>query len=271
MKKFLLRAAGLCAAVGVALCIAGLLRGGRATGVEFTWKNGRPAFRYVSALNKDAAGSTADAVSSATQTASADLSGRGEIRSLDLQIGGARVELVPGDGWDLAVSGTKDYTKKIENGTLHIENDSVLPSDDAVFTLTFPAGWTLDEVSLEIGAGSLTARGLNCTELDLKVGAGSAGLTDCTVLGACSLEAGMGSVTYTGELAAGAEVDCGMGSVRCTVSEPPSWGAEVDCGVGSVHIGSQSWSGLGAETVFGAGAPVQYKVDCGLGTVEIRF
>lgn len=196
-----------------------------------------------------------------------------EIHSLSIEAGAARIVLQPGDSWNLEVAGTSAYTSEVEDGVWEIECTSaqLFGTDEAGLFITFPFDAVLRSLDVEIGAGSLTGSGLVCQQASLEVGAGSLELLDTVVTGPCELSASLGALILTGELAAGADIECGMGSVKCDLVRPQDFGYTIEGGMGGVTIDGQDYGGLAVDTTVNPGAAVQYAIECGMGGVEIKF
>lgn len=197
-----------------------------------------------------------------------------EADALDVQLGGVKVELQPGESWALRTEGLRVRCNSvIANGVWHISNQdsSLVNLPGGKVIITYPVRLPLRQLTLQIGAGSLVSGPLCCQQADIEVGAGSMTLDDLLVQGRCRLQVGMGSLQMQGSLQQGAKIDCGMGSVKCRLERPASYGYAVNCGVGTVRVDGHNHSGLGSEAVVDRDAPVQYKINCGMGEVLVNF
>lgn len=262
MKKFLWRAAGILAVIGVALCIAGVLRGGRPMGIQLGWANGHLQVNYAEFPREMVNSSSAETgTPEQSQT----------IHSLEVELGAARVRVLTGKAFSLEVSDGATHTQQVDNGVWRIEGKGKPLTKETLFTITVPAGLTLQQVSLEMGAGQLEAEGLVCQQADLEVGAGTMDFVNCTVQGPCEMEVGMGMLQFDGTLNQGASINCSMGSVKCLLSRPQSYGFTVDCGVGNVCIDQWEYSGVGTEVRQNTQETVLYQIDCGMGQVSVQF
>lgn len=227
------------------------------------------------------------------------LAGGTSFTSLDIDLGLAEVYITVGEEYSLTVEGNGPVCETyFEDGTLHIKtknsqslhNVDLSRLDRQTFILTLPDGTMLDEVELEIGAGSLYADGLRCRTLEAEVGMGELELTnvlcsekaelttsmgeltayDFICEGKTHIEVDMGSFSLTGRLDGRTEIDCGMGSAELWLEHPGSYGYKIKCGMGSAVIDGQgvnNGSASGGDT----GSSVYYDVDCGMGSVEIYF
>ncbi|MBQ8611268.1 MAG: hypothetical protein IJ412_06120, partial [Oscillospiraceae bacterium] len=170
MKKFLMKAAAACAVFGAAFCILGFVLGGRPTGVQFSWENGRPRVEYKSAGLDEML--TGEAPLFSTGKGNESTSGKGgentsgkeqpaqgssvtfteELHSLDIELGGVQLYLKAGDSWNVTVENTKKYRAYAEAGVLHVScfEDDLLETG-TVFTVTYPKDALLREVDIQLG------------------------------------------------------------------------------------------------------------------------
>ena len=279
MKRFLLRAAGGLAALGVILCAAGLLCGGRVGGLVPHWENGRLVL-FVSAPQGTAEQEASPVIPvekpepEPGSDPAASVEGvipTGELHSLELEADAAQVTVQPGDGWGLQVSGTTAYTAVQEDGVWMVTVKKRVADPSVTVTLTYPQGIELQHLERELGMGSLTVDGLSCRTADVEADAGEITLNDLTVTGDCSLEVGMGSIRLQGDLRGGAEIDCGLGEVQCTLMRPQSYGYTVRCDMGSVEMDGRQYDGFSNKASENPSAAVQYAVECDMGSVQLRF
>ncbi len=294
MKRFLLKAAGVCAVIGVVLCVAGFLLGGKLVGINI----GRNGLSYSDATMQEllsgqrpifetdatpdgapadpaAADESAASAQSGSVPTNADAAGLHtfdgvEIHSLDVELGGAQAYLRAGDRWSVTVENTGKYTTVVKEGVLNVTcREDTYPETAAVVTITCPQDAFLREADIELGAGTLTVDRLVCSSLELDVGAGSAVLNDIEAGSACDISVGAGWVELNGTLSGENSIDCGMGEVICRLTAVDRYDFEVDCGMGSVVLDENEFSGLGAQGSSRTGAAVRYDIDCGMGSVEI--
>ncbi len=235
-------------------------------------------------------------------TGTAEESSLEPFTGLEIDLALAEVIIQPGDSFGLSILGDGlAYRCYVEDGVLHLKSESdLLPGNLAnlsyqTFEITLPEGTRLEEVDLEMGAGSLYAEGFSCRELDAEVGMGEITLENIQCSAEASLKAGMGqltaggfacageteidvdmgSLTLEGSLSGHVDIECGMGSAELTLADPGSYGYTVECGMGSVTLDGQSvtngaLSGGGSSNSAASGK-VYYDIECGMGSVEITF
>lgn len=176
-----------------------------------------------------------------------------------------------------------------ENGTMHVVERS-----HGVFgfggtgelTIYLDNKMALDEIKLEIGAGTLSAQSLVAKRIELELGAGKTEIEYLKASEALRIDGGAGVLTVHGGEAENAEIeigagkadlrlrlmgksriDTGVGKTDLTlVGEEKDYRLSVDKGIGSVSYNGRSLAdnareGDGANTI---------KIESGVGAVEIR-
>lgn len=264
-------------AAGVALTVTGLCLGGRPHTVNIGWSdNGLEthiydifgAIRNDTAAVSDGAGrsaSTPESISAeATQAAP-----QGDIRKLDIEIGGAELIIQEGDAFLLEVKGTNNYKDKVKNGVWNIEHTSIGGSN-IQFIVTIPEGYVFEDVDIECGAGVSRVEGLSTAKLDVETGAGEIVFNDLAVTQSSDFEVGLGVIEVSGgDLQGKVKISCGMGSASFAIGIPDDFGYRVECGAGSVHLNGESFSGLGVDRSHNTNAATVYDIECGMGSVEV--
>ncbi|MEG1548951.1 MAG: DUF4097 family beta strand repeat-containing protein [Ruthenibacterium sp.] len=272
--KFLLGLAGFACVAGIALSIAGFCMGGRITNMELRWNDGRPRIVYSDFNDNAPVQDSKNTPVGFVQ--GADINGDiAEIRGLSLDIDAAVVEIARGSTYSLAVtSGTNYHDKVDEDGIWEIESENNFSNDlhaDIVFQITVPSDIVLDEFEVSLGAGELTAYNLACKKADLEAGAGTMTLTDFSCADGARLNVAAGSIVADGTLSGETRIKCALGEVTLNVAQSADYGYDIECGAGSVRIGDNSFSGLAKDMKHNKNAADFYKIDCGMGNVNISF
>ncbi len=153
-----------------------------------------------------------------------------------------------------------------ENATLYNADIQVGAGECDIETLK------ADSVSLQVGAGSLDARGLESQKkAEVEVGVGELNITSAKTGGA-SIECGMGSVNVSGRIEGNVDVNCGMGEVILDLENTYSdYNYVAQVGMGEVKIGDRSSGGIGGELKQHNGADYNMEIDCGMGEVQVGF
>lgn len=220
----------------------------------------------------------------------------GDIRNLDIEIGGCvlYLEQSPDADFYLEAKNMKSLQGYVEGDTIYVKalrNGNIWDEiKNCEITLYVPQGVYLDgadmsvgagsiqieelyagEISLEAGAGEITAQRLQADTLDMSVGAG---LIEVYELEARQLdgEVGVGHLYLEGNVTEHGDIQCSMGSVEMYLEMgEEDYNYAVECGMGSVEIGGRAYSGLAREQYVDNGAARQIDVDCAMGSVEIYF
>lgn len=134
-----------------------------------------------------------------------------------------------------------------------------------------PQGYQFEEVSLDVGAGTLYVENIRAGEFSVDIGAGEA-VIDSFTADEADLNCGAGEITAAGNVMREADIDCGMGEITFTASGKQSdYDYKISCGIGEVVCGDMSCSGIGSERKVSNGASREMNVDCGVGEVTIHF
>ena len=98
----------------------------------------------------------------------------GEVRALRMEINAADVKLEQGDAFHVE-SNLKQLTVSVQNGVLTVrqKNKVGVNYTDGMLTLYVPEGTVFESVSIDTGAGRLTAKELRTERLELSLGAGA--------------------------------------------------------------------------------------------------
>lgn len=212
----------------------------------------------------------------------------GEIRSLDIDIDAARIDIILGD--ELIVrSNIDDITVKNERGTLAVKykNRFNIYAGEAVVEITVPAELVFGEVSVSTGANKLYADIINANKVDIDFGAGSAEIDrlvakkECdidtgagkVVIGDCDisdldLDIGTGKFELAGALMGDCVIDMGVGSVDIIlVGTPDDYCFDIGKGIGNITIdGNEMRDG---ETLGTGDCHIQ--ISGGVGSVTVGF
>lgn len=134
-----------------------------------------------------------------------------------------------------------------------------------------PAGYTFEEFSLEMAAGTLYIEDIQARELSVDIGAGEADIRHFHANEA-EFDCGAGEMKVTGAAEKEADLDCGIGEISYTTPGKESdYNYEINCGIGEITCGSASYSGLGKEKSIYNHAAKEMNIDCGVGTVTVKF
>lgn len=233
-----------------------------------------------------------------------------DIENLDISLAFTDLEIKEGEEFSVSGIGVDLKKLKLENdkGTLKIVREShnflnnfgihwdnglnigfSNPSNSKLI-VTIPKGTHFNQVSLEIGAGTLGVSVLNCDDLEVSVGAGEGTMTDISVtedadmevgagmldlknftVNTLELECGMGEIIMNGEVGEFCAANCGMGEITMDLKGTiDQYRYSVECGMGEVKINDDDYSGVGTEKQKRNGEKM-LELECGMGSIEVRI
>lgn len=149
--------------------------------------------------------------------------------AVDVLAAVADVTIVPGEDYTVELfwdsKGAYSLNYKIVNGILRVTGSPAVTNDltvkGASVVVTVPAGYKLEEVSVEVGLGNIT-------------------LTDITVADT-EADTGLGDIIWKGGLSADTELSTGMGDIHITVPyDLEEWSYELTTGMGDVTVNGEN-------------------------------
>ena len=211
---------------------------------------------------------------------------REAIKSIDAKFGACRVLVEEGEEFNVEQKnmGTNKVDIKIsKDGVLSITNkDNLIGIFSGIsfkknslcptVIITLPRNLFLDNLVVEMGAGSFEARTINITSkaTRLTVGAGQLVLKDLTSL-QTELNCGVGSIDVQGKLTNRINAECGMGSIVATIFGTESdYSYKAQVGLGEVKIGNNTISGL-SQYVSSVESENKITANCGMGAIKVNF
>ncbi|MDE7404635.1 MAG: DUF4097 family beta strand repeat-containing protein, partial [Lachnospiraceae bacterium] len=159
-----------------------------------------------------------------------------------------------------------------------------------VITLIIPAGTSMEEVDIEVGAGVMEIVSLKAKEIDALIGAGElridraqaqdfsaeigVGRFEANNMEAeeASLTLGMGECIYEGAVTGNLDIECDMGNMEiCLSGHEDDYNYEIECAAGNVEVGGSSYAGLASERHINNGCHNDIEIECNMGNIEIQF
>lgn len=212
-----------------------------------------------------------------------------EVRSLDMEIGAAQVEIVANDSAkEISIDTDGRYDIYVKDCVLHVEAKRNL--DDHRMRLEIPANAVFESVEISAGACELNIQYIETKEFDVEVGAGQVKIEDLTAdeaefeIGAgeaivdygnvqkCNVNVGMGNFEYNGVISKHGDIKCGMGNAELYLKgSEEDYNYEIDCAAGNVTIGDESFGGLGANQIINHHADADMDIECSMGNVTVGF
>ncbi len=243
-----------------------------------------------------------------TETASYDDTVE-NITSVEMNIDAGKITIREGNEFHVDAQNVPEdsFTSTVENGIWTIEVDSESSSylrifgfhiplhhssvcKDMKITITVPKDFHAEDLTLELGAGTLEAKKLTADNLVVEIGAGSMDADTVQVsdyasftVGAGELEiydltaedtrfdCGVGSINITGNITGDNTIHCGVGEIDMSLDADESdYNYSIDCGLGEVKIGNRS-NITNTSLNINNNQDNQFAIDCGIGSIELSF
>lgn len=201
-----------------------------------------------------------------------------DIRSVKIDLKAASLEISTGDSPSYRASDFFKDTITIDefSGVLRVNEKNWTRSFGRSYPspeihLVLPKNVILDSLILNIGAGSVKARQVQCEKVVLDTGAGSLDFTDSS-FEITDINTGAGRVQFSGALGSRTNISTGVGSVEMKIQgSEDDYRIEFERGLGSVRIGKESWNGIGNGFAGNRNAEKEISISTGLGSVDIDF
>lgn len=150
--------------------------------------------------------------------------------------------------------------------------------------VTVPKDITLDELEIDMGAGTVTISDIESYKFDFDQGAGTLTMTNCkfshtdidggvgkiqvknSVLDNLDLDSGVGEVNIEGKIGGRSEIDGGVGAITLMlIDSSENYTLNVEKGIGSITVDGESKSGrVGNGTSY-------IDIEGGVGAINIKF
>lgn len=213
-----------------------------------------------------------------------------DVRSLEIKIGTAEVEIVENnssDSFSVYTDGG-EFNISVKRGTLTIKSNSKL--NENKLYVEIPTGFEFDEVDISAGAASVDIQYISAKKVDMEIGAGAIeigtilareaefeiGAGEITVsdgnVEKCSVDVDLGNFQYDGTITRECDVECGMGNAEIRLDgKEEDYNYEIECSAGNVNIGGTNYSGLAYGKHINNRAAATIEIECSMGNVTIEF
>ena len=256
---------GVTALLGLVLCLVGLGLGATLDRIGEVYRDGY-VFEDYDKEDPDISGNAFSGAESFDG-----------VRSLDVEVGKARVVIEESDGTEIKVDGSGLNSKqklscKQEGTELEIKvTGDRISSGEVTLLISIPKEQTFEEVSFDVGGGVLKIENIAANILDISVGAGETNIERFQA-GELDVECGAGIAALAGELLQRADLECGVGELELKlIGKETDFNYSLECGIGTIDMGNSSFSGLGTERYIDNGQSRELSVECGVGSVELQF
>lgn len=196
---------------------------------------------------------------------------------VDMNYGGLYFEPSKDGKITVELEGTvgKKTTVTQDGDELKIENNMKNTARHGSVTVFCPKDIQLEELDINMGAGeTIISTPIQAQEVDVEVGAGIFEGTEVISAKESSWEVGAGEIVMDSIAGDHMAFDCRVGQIDVTVlGKQESYNYKVDCGVGSIEIGDDDYSGLGTEKKITSkdNKGRQIEVSCSVGAVILDF
>lgn len=130
----------------------------------------------------------------------------------------------------------------------------------------------LDEVEMEVNAGTVSWEGLRAGDLSIEMAAGAVNGAGTYISRTTDIEMHAGSVTLSGGLGTETDLEIMAGKISMTLDNSfTDFNYDISCAGGSVTVGEETMQGLGKDFKQNNNAPNHMDIECSAGAVEIQF
>lgn len=204
----------------------------------------------------------------------ADTESFDDISSLKLDCSAGQVILQTGAVDVVTVKSEKSgrYSWKVDGQTLKIDsNHGRGMNDRRRLVIQVPEGFTWDEFTLDMKAGSFHADNLTADRAKLELKAGSVEIAAGTI-GRLAAEISAGHILCQAIVQGNTDIECAAGDIFVWLQgseEDYHW--DVDCKLGTVQVGSYSLAALKGERNYNKNAERKLDIECSSGAVYVEF
>lgn len=218
------------------------------------------------------------------------------VRGLDIRLAGCRFFLKKSedDSYYIEYNGKGRSQTYVKEDVLYVKvldgKEWSMKDESSTAVLYVPADVMLDQVKLELGAGSakledfrtavfeaevgagtLHTSALQAEEVFLSVGAGEIVVKEAVFQNA-ELQVGIGSCRIEGAVNGSMEADCTMGqTILVLEGEEPDFDYEIKTVTGNITLGEKEYAGLSEERVIANNASKKMRLNCAMGQIEVSF
>ncbi len=214
-----------------------------------------------------------------------------EVKNLDVEVGTCELTISRSEDTNIYVhvEGAGNYQGYLSEGTLCLklirptEIGATLSTEEGEINLNLdtaacrmqlflPEGFTFEEVTLSMGAGTVDATiPFRAENLEIELAAGEVIVSNLEV-SKLNAEVGAGALSLSGTISEEANLECGMGDLVLNLTGSKDvFNYDVEVAAGEVTIGNESFGGIAGERKIDNNAPTDINVECAMGNVEITF
>lgn len=271
---------GCIAALGIVLCISGIVMGASLSAIR------QAAWNYSREMSDEFGWSDEGYDTNTAEGGEERYVSIADIGELDVEVDYLKVNVVEGSGNEIRIY-TSNIPEEVNDQLQFVQDGDTLEVDirnertwrDAMknrgeagtLTIAIPRENSLRSVDLAIGsAETLKAENIKVPELDVEIGAGKADITGFEV-NSLNVEVGAGEMNLEGKASAEISIECGVGKVNYTAAgSEKDYSYDLEVGAGTVTVGSEEYSGLFSEKKIMNGGTLM-EIECSIGEVNVTF
>lgn len=212
-----------------------------------------------------------------------------QFTKMNLEISSANLVIKSeGDVYKVETYQIPESTKiENKNGELIIKDTKkFVPNQESKITIYIPAGTKLEEIELEIGAGTVNIANIQTekaefsfgagnveianlisNEAKIECGAGQVNIANSQLMNA-KLDTGVGKLVYSGQMMGNSKINCGIGEVNLQLDGGTEiYSIDVEKGIGEIKINGNKVTN---KTVTGNGEN-RISIDGGIGNINIEM
>ncbi|MGI6094683.1 MAG: DUF4097 family beta strand repeat-containing protein [Lachnospiraceae bacterium] len=196
---------------------------------------------------------------------------RDEVQRLDIEIQAGELEILPSEDESIYVElGNENNKAVLDHDRLHIHSGKAVQNN--VICVYLPEGVQLQEVDIEVAAGSASIENLSANEVDLEIGLGSLICNGTITAQKVSCDVGAGDAEFSRVDAKSIELDCGMGEIIAELEGPEAdYRGHLECSMGDLSYGEAEYSGMAVSQNVGTDGRRKIEAECDMGSLTIIF
>ena len=184
------------------------------------------------------------------------------IRELDLDIATGEIKILkaPKEQQEITVE-TQKISKSLkfkcyeEEGVLNITTNKKVwnwiyarnHAQDAKIYIYIPEGYKLEEVEMNLSAGSIYIEDIHTEDLDIDVDAGEVQV-DSFLTNDLTMNCDMGLIEALGKTLGDADLESGVGEINFTaIGNETDYNYDLNCDIGSIVCGEREFTEIGSE------------------------
>lgn len=205
-----------------------------------------------------------------------------EVENLNVDVKYGEVHFVDSDSDEIKVNidapKRNSYECKNDNGTLKLKDKTssfkwhIRNKDNVTVTIEIPKGKEFKEAKLITNAGTIDIEHMLVAkeEISIDVGAGEVTAEEFATKD-LEVDCGVGEAMLKGVVEENVSADCGVGEITLILQgKEEDYDYDISCGVGTVNINGTSYSSLSTDEEINNQAGRKISLDCGVGEIDVK-